>query len=256
MGFFSRQPPRPAAGPARPDHCQVTIDGAAVRVVLNWSARASRYTLRVAGSVREPVMTIPARGSLAEAKRFLERHSGWLKARLDALPEAKPLADGGSVPLRGVPHAIRHVGGRGLVHVEGEGGDNGATLLVPGDAGHLQRRVIDFLKREARADFEAATARHAAALGVRVKAIRLGDPASRWGSCSTSGTISYSWRVVMAPPSVLDYLVAHEVAHLREMNHSPRFWKLVRALCPGMDAAKAWLARHGAGLHAVGAGAP
>ena len=252
MGFFSRQPPRPKAVVARPDHVMLAIDGEPVRVALNWSPRASRYTLRLAGSVREPVMTIPPRGSLAEAQRFLERHRGWLKARLDALPVAQPLADGGQVPLRGVPLAIRHVGGRGLVHVEGEGAE--AALIVPGDASHLQRRVIDFLKREARADFEAATARHAAALGVRVKAVRLGDPASRWGSCSTTGTISYSWRVVMAPPSVLDYLVAHEVAHLREMNHSPRFWKLVRALCPGMDAAKSWLTRHGAGLHAIGAG--
>ena len=234
-----------------PDHCHVEIDGMPVRVGLNWNRRARRYTLRLAGAVREPVLTIPARGSLAEALGFLHRHVGWLKARLTALPVALPLADGALVPLRGEMLRVAHRPGRGIVRVSREA--DGALLVVHGDAAHLPRRIADFLKREARHDFEAATARHAKALGVSVKAIRLGDPRSRWGSCSSSGTIAYSWRVVMAPPPILDYLVAHEVAHLREMNHSPRFWTLVRQQCEGMDEAKAWLSRHGAGLHAVGA---
>ncbi|SHF68508.1 hypothetical protein SAMN02745157_2745 [Kaistia soli DSM 19436] len=258
-GFFSRLlAPPPArdrvtgrAGAALPDHCHVEIDGKAVQVAINWNPRASRYTLRLAGAVRQPVVTIPARGSLHEARSFLERHRGWLKARLDALPASTPLADGAQVPLRGELLRIQHRPGRGLVRVERSGGE--PILVVSGDIAHLPRRVTDFLKREARIDFEAATARHARALGVGVKAVRLGDPASRWGSCSSSGTISYSWRVVMAPPSVLDYLVAHEVAHLREMNHSPRFWKLVRQLCPDLEAAKTWLTRNGATLHAIGA---
>ena len=235
-----------------PDHCHVEIDGAPVRVALNWNRRARRYTLRLAGAVRAPVLTIPARGSLNEARTFLDRHAGWLKARLAALPAAQPLADGGLVPLRGAMLRIVHRPGRGLVRVASE--DGTPLLIVHGDAAHLPRRIADFLKREARADFEAATARHARALGVSVKQVRLGDPRSRWGSCSSSGTIAYSWRVVMAPPAVLDYLVAHEVAHLREMNHSPRFWALVRQACPAMDEAKTWLTRHGASLHAVGAG--
>ncbi len=246
MVFLFRKP-APAAV-ALPDHCHVELDGAPVRIALRWNPRASRYTLRLRGALREPAVTIPARGSLAEAKRFIERHRGWLQARLAALPTAVPLADGAKVPLRGVPLTIRHQTGRGVVRVAGD------VLVVPGDAAHLGRRVLDFLKREAKADFTAATARHAAALGVAVKGIRLGDPASRWGSCSSSGTIAYSWRIVMAPPFVLDYLVAHEVAHRREMNHSPRFWALVRQACPGMDAAKAWLDREGATLHAVGKG--
>lgn len=259
MIFFSRTP-APERGSARPparasdrlpDHCHVEIEGRRVRVAISWNPRASRYTLRLRGSLREPAVTIPARGSLAEARAFIERHRGWLKARLDALPEATPLADGALVPLRGAMLPIRHRPGRGLVRVEGE--DDAAALVVSGDVAHLSRRVVDFLKREAKADFTAATERHARALGVTVNAIRLGDPASRWGSCSTSGTIAYSWRVVMAPPFVLDYLVAHEVAHRREMNHSPRFWRLVRQLCPDMDTARTWLDRNGASLHAVGA---
>ena len=262
MGFLPRMGPartaRKAAPPvdrvpARADHVLAEIDGEAVRVALNWSARARRYTLKLNPASREPTLTIPIRGSLAVARDFLDRHRGWLKARLAALPNATPLADGATIPLRGELHRIRHVGGRGLVRVERDAA--GAMLLVPGAAEHLPRRLTDFLKRLARADLEAATARHAAALGVRITAIRIGDPGSRWGSCSSSGAISYSWRIVMAPPAVLDYLAAHEVAHRKEMNHSARFWRLVKSLCPQMETAEAWLARHGASLHAVGADA-
>lgn len=271
MGFFSRllTPARPKTGAAKPksaklqsakprsvspkpDHCHVEIDGEAVRVGVVWNPRASRYTLRLRGSVREPVVTIPARGALVEARAFLDRHRGWLKARLAALPAATAIADGASVPLRGEPVVIVHQPGRGVARLDRSG--DAPRLIVTGDPAHLERRVVDFLKREARIDFEAATARHAATLGVKVKTIRLGDPASRWGSCSSSGTIAYSWRVIMAPPHVLDYLVAHEVAHLREMNHSPRFWRLVEGLCPGLETSKHWLTKHGATLHAVGAG--
>ncbi|MCX5495103.1 SprT family zinc-dependent metalloprotease [Kaistia dalseonensis] len=240
---------RPKA--AKPDHCHVDIDGEIVRVALLWNDRARRYTLRLRGSVREPVVTIPARGALAEARAFVERNRGWLKARLAALPAATPIVDGAVIQLRGEPVRLLHRPGRGTAALDRSEGE--AFLIVNGEPAHLPRRVMDFLKREARQDLEAATRRHAAALGVTVKAIRLGDPTSRWGSCSSSGTIAYSWRVIMAPPFVLDYLVAHEVAHLREMNHSPRFWRLVAELCPGMEAAKSWLNRHGATLHAVGA---
>ena len=121
-----------------------------------------------------------------------------------------------------------------------------------GDPAHVARRVTDFLKREARRDLEAAVARHAEALGVRPRSITIRDTVSRWGSCSTTGALNFSWRIVLAPPDVLDYLAAHEVAHLKEMNHSERFWALVEQLMPGMEAQRDWLRMHGAGLHAVG----
>lgn len=253
MGFLPRlrstQRERPLS---RPDHVLAEIGGEPVRIALNWSLRAQRYTLRLHQSSREPVLTIPVRGTLAVATDFLDRHRGWLRARLDALPAATPLVDGVTIPFRGEPLHIRHTGGRGVVRIVDDFA--GRLLLVPGEAEHLPRRVTDFLKRAARADLEAATARHAAALGVRITQIRLGDPRSRWGSCSSTGAISYSWRIVLAPPSVLDYLAAHEVAHRREMNHSARFWKLVKSLCPDMEVQEKWLARNGASLHAVGAG--
>ena len=110
----------------------------------------------------------------------------------------------------------------------------------------------DFLKREAKRDLEAASRRAAAALGVTVKRVSVRDQSSRWGSCSTTGVLSYSWRLILAPPFVLDYLAAHEVAHLVEMNHSRAFWRVVERICPDVARAKAWLDAHGAELHRYG----
>jgi predicted metal-dependent hydrolase len=138
---------------------------------------------------------------------------------------------------------------RGLVEVSRIGEE--PVIIVPGDPKFVSRRLLDFLKKQARSELENAVARHSIALNVRAKQIRITDTTSRWGSCSTTRTLSFSWRIIMAPPEVLDYLAAHEVAHLREMNHSDRFWNLVRDICPEMDIHKTWLRRHGAKLHAV-----
>lgn len=231
-----------------PEAITVSHDGIAYSVALRRMAQARRFTLRVRSASRDAVLTMPARARLADATAFAERHGAWIAARLRTMPEALAFAPGAVVPLRGVPHEVRHAPGRrGTVTVE-EG-----ALLVSGDEAFINRRVTDFLKREARKDLEAATRRYAEALGVRVTRIGIRDQASRWGSASSSGAINYSWRLILAPPFVLDYLAAHEVAHLREMNHSPRFWAIVRKLCPGMEAAKAWLRANGAQLHRYGA---
>jgi predicted metal-dependent hydrolase len=117
---------------------------------------------------------------------------------------------------------------------------------------HVGRRVSDFLRREAARDLEAASRRAAEALGVPVKRISVRDQSSRWGSCSTTGVLSYSWRLILAPPFVLNYLAVHESAHLIEMNHSPRFWRLVKSVCTDAERAKAWLDVHGGDLHRYG----
>ena len=111
------------------------------------------------------------------------------------------------------------------------------------------RRIATYLKQEARRDLEAASRRYAQEIGVRIKRITVRDQSSRWGSCSTTGALSYSWRLIFAPPYVLDYLAAHEVAHLVEMNHSTRFWRLLAQLSPAMKRAKTWLDVHGTDLH-------
>ena len=231
---------------------EIATESGYVPVDIRRHPRARSYTLRVAGPGRPPILTMPARGSLAEAHRFLERHAGWLRRQIDRLPPAIPIADGWPVPLRGVLHTIHHAPGRrGAVTVGAD--ENGPALYVSGEAAHLRRRVLDFLKREARRDIAAAVARHAERLGVTPKAIRYRDQITRWGSCTTTGHLSFSWRLIMAPPLVLDYLAAHEVAHLAEMNHSRRFWQLCKSLSPETETARAWLAKQGPALHAIGA---
>src|SRR5690606_38621238 len=108
-----------------------------------------------------------------------------------------------------------------------------------------------FLKAQARADLSMLVARHAAALGVRPGRITMRDTVSRWGTCAANRDLSFSWRIVMAPPAVIDYLAAHEVAHMREMNHGPRFWELCRSLSPRTDECREWLRRNGSALHAI-----
>jgi predicted metal-dependent hydrolase len=214
--------------------------------------QARRYTLRIQAATREVVLTIPPRGSVKEAREFAQKHGSWIAARLGRLPQAAPFADGIVVPLRGVPHRIVHRRGvRGTVWTETD--DGGERLIcVAGEAPHVDRRIADFLRREAKRDLEAASRRFATTLGIAVKRVAVRDQSSRWGSCSTTGVLSFSWRLVLAPGFVLDYLAAHEVAHLIEMNHSAKFWRLVDRLCPWHERAKVWLDVHGTDLHRYG----
>jgi predicted metal-dependent hydrolase len=222
-------------------------------VTLKRIAAARRFTLRVRTATRDVVLTMPPRSSIASARAFAERHAAWVGVRLDRLPEPMPFGPGESVPLRGVMHRIVHrPHQRGTVSIEMPSSDaQGKSLpilCVCGDSVHIARRVQDFLIREAKRDLEAAVARHARKLNVTPRKISLRDPTSRWGSCSSSGSLNFSWRLIMAPSFVLDYLAAHEVAHLLHMNHSAPFWKNVAKLSRDVDAAESWLKTHGAGL--------
>jgi predicted metal-dependent hydrolase len=243
----------PASDREAPAAVDVTIDGRTVPLTLRRSARARRYTLRLAPT-GDLVLTIPARGSMERGLAFAKAHQGWIRARLGRLPERVAFADGAVIPFRGTPHEIRHAGSRrGLVEVAAApDGDAMPLICVAGDPAHLPRRLADWLKRQARGDLEAAAGRHAGAAGVTVRRLSVRDQTSRWGSCSASGALSFSWRLILAPGFVLDYLAAHEVAHLVEMNHGPRFWRLTRRLAPQTDEAEAWLKRHGPGLHRYG----
>jgi predicted metal-dependent hydrolase len=238
--------------PSEPSVVQVVFDRAIYLVRMRRHRQARRYTLRIDAASREVVLTMPPRGSVKEAKEFAQKHGGWIAARLKRLPEAAPFANGIEVPLRGVAHRIVHRrGARGTVWTEADEHGNG-LLCVAGDAAHVNRRVGDFLKREAQRDLEAASRGYAAELGVPIKRICVRDQSSRWGSCSNTGVLSFSWRLILAPSYVLDYLAAHEVAHLVELNHSPRFWRLVKRLYPNVERAKVWLDVHGTDLHRYG----
>lgn len=238
--------------PSEPQAFEVVFDRSIYLVRLRRHRQARRYTLRIQATTREVILTIPPRGSVKEARDFAQKHGGWIAARLGRLPEVVPFAHGVIVPLRGVPHRIVHRRAvRGTVWIE-TGTEGDRLLYVTGEAPHVDRRISDFLRREARRDLEAASLRFAGELGVRIRRLVVRDQSSRWGSCSTTGALSYSWRLILAPGFVLNYLAAHEVAHLVEMNHSPRFWRLVQRLCPGHERAKVWLDVHGGDLHRYG----
>jgi predicted metal-dependent hydrolase len=238
--------------PSEPQAIQIVFDRSIYVVRVRRHRQARRYTLRIQSASREVVLTIPPRGTLAEARDFAQKHGAWIAARLDRLPRAAPFVDGTVVPLRGVPHRIVHRRVmRGTVWTEADAAGE-QFLCVAGNAPHIDRRVADFLRREARRDLDTASRRFAKDLGVEIKRVAVRDQSSRWGSCSTTGVLSFSWRLILAPVFVLDYLAAHEVAHLVEMNHSARFWRIVQRLCPNHERAKVWLDVHGADLHRYG----
>jgi len=238
--------------PSEPQTFEIGFDGTSYPVRLRRHRQARRYTLRIQAATREVILTIPPRGTLKEARDFAHKHGGWIAARLGRLPEAAPFAPGVVVPLRGVPHRIAHRrGARGTVWTETD--ISGEQLLcVAGHSPHIDRRIGDFLRREARRELDAASRRFARDLGLAVRRVSVRDQSSRWGSCSTAGMLSFSWRLILAPSHVLEYLAAHEVAHLVEMNHSAKFWRLVQRICPDHERAKAWLDGHGADLHRYG----
>lgn len=237
--------------PSEPRALAITFGSQIYSIRLRRHRRARRYTLRIHPSEREAILTMPPRGTLREAREFAERHGAWIAARLGRLPKAAPFAPGVVVPLRGVTHRIVHRAGRGTVWTETR--DSGERILcVAGGIEHIDRRLHDFLKREARRHLTKASHAYAEMLGVKITRITIRDQSSRWGSCTSAGSLSFSWRLILAPPYVLDYLAAHEVAHLVEMNHSPRFWRVVARICPQMERAKAWIDTYGNDLHRYG----
>ncbi len=213
-----------------------------VAITLRRSARARRISLRVSGLDGQVTLTLPRGVSEAEALAFARSRAAWLRERLAARPEAVRVTAGTVLPVEGAARRIVPVPGRQVVL--------GAGLLqVPGPEAVLARRLEAWLRAQARDRLAAASDRYAALLGRGFSRLSLRDTRSRWGSCSSRGTLSYSWRLILAPPEVLDYVAAHEVAHLAEMNHSPAFWAEVARLCPGYQAPRAWLRREGAALH-------
>lgn len=226
-------------------------DGVAITISLRRMTRTRRLTLRLDPTRGQVVLTLPKHLPKERALAFLQKESTWIREKYDALPKPVPFQPGIEIPLRGEAHCLLSSGRRRGLVVRQKRND-GWDLVVPGDLDHLARRVLDFLKTEARRDLEKAVARHAADLNVNPTALRLRDQKTRWGSCSSNGTLSFSWRLILAPPDILDYLAAHEVSHLVEMNHSARFWALCRRQAPQTDAARDWLRANGDALHRVG----
>ncbi|MDE2579687.1 MAG: M48 family metallopeptidase [Hyphomicrobiales bacterium] len=239
--------------PQRATHAlEVRHDDEIYRIEIKRVATARRFILRVRNATRDAVLTMPQRAALKDARDFAERHAAWVGARLRRLPESVPFVDGALIPLRGIDTRIVHNPlARGAV-AQGES-DGAPALHVSGDAPHIERRVRDWLKAQCRADLEDAVDFYARAIGRAAPRIALRDTTSRWGSCSSTGALSFSWRLILAPPDVLRYLAAHEVCHLVHMDHSDKFWDLCRSICPETDMGEAWLKARGVQLHRFGA---
>ena len=223
------------------------VPGGAAPVAWRRSARARRVSLRIDPRAGAVVVTLPARAGQKAGLELLRANAGWVADRLAALPPRQVIADGGAVPLHGTPMPIRHrPQARGGAWIED------GCLHVTGLIEHLPRRVRDCLRAEAGRVLTRIAHDKAAAAGLHLPRIAIKDTSSRWGSCAADGLVMFSWRLIMAPGFVQDYVAAHEVSHLRHMNHGPHFWALVASLTPHRDAADAWLRRDGPALLRVG----
>ena len=217
------------------------------RVEWRRSPRARRVSLRIDPAGGGVVVTLPARATRKAGMALLMGHVDWVINRIAALPRAVSFVDGALVPICGRPHQIRHVPqARGAAWIEHE------ALHVTGAAEFLARRVRDFLRQEALRQLSAQVTEKARQIGIVPRRITVKDTKSRWGSCAPNTSLALSWRLLMAPPFVQDYVIAHEVAHLRHMNHGRQFWTLVDELTPHRESAVGWLQTQGAGLLRIG----
>ena len=213
-----------------------------VEIQLRRSARARRMSLRVSRASGSVTLTLPHRVREATAMAFLSQHEDWLRKTLAARPVGVIAGIGSVVPVEACPVTLASGTGR-VPSLQGD------SLILPGDPGRAGVRAQAFLRAMARDRLAAACDRHAAILGRSYAALTLRDTHSRWGSCTANGRLMFNWRLIMAPPSVLDYVAAHEVAHLAEMNHGPDFWATVTRLFPGYEVQRRWLKTQGETLH-------
>jgi len=220
----------------------VSIGTPPIEIRLRRSALARRYSLRISNADGRVSLTLPRNASERAALAFAERQEGWLRTALHKRPETQVPTFEGSILFAGEETVIRAGEGRSVVLRDG-------ALHVPGSPEVLTAKLRGFLKVQAREKLAEASFRHADQLGRDISRITLRDTRSRWGSCTRDGSLMYSWRLIMAPPDVLDYVAAHEVAHLIEMNHSSAFWKLVENLKPDYAQHRHWLKENGAHLH-------
>lgn len=213
-----------------------------IMLTLRRSARARRMTLRISRFDGRVTLTLPTRASEREAIAFAQQKQDWIRQHLATWDGTVSVILGGAIPVEGVMRDI-HAGAGRTVALDPE------TLWVPGPEARVPARTLGFLKARARDRLAAASDHYAARLGRSYSALSIRDTRSRWGSCSSAGRLMYSWRLIMAPPQVLDYVAAHEVSHLAQMNHSPAFWAEVARIHGPYDDARRWLRTHGNELH-------
>ena len=222
------------------------INGRPVPVRVRRNGRARRILLRLDNHGDGVIVTLPKWVPEAEGVAWAEKQAAWVASRLSAMPTRTQFSNGAVIPFEGEDHVIRHIPGarRGVWREIGE-------IRVSGQSEHLARRVRDWLKKEARVRLSEQTADASKRLGLKHGRITIRDTRSRWGSCASNGNLSYCWRLILAPAFVLNYVVAHEVAHLKEPHHGASFWETVAVLDPNMDEGRKWLREHGETLHFI-----
>ena len=240
------RPVKHEAGKIRPGKGMrriVASDGAAIELLLRRSDQARRVSLRVSALDGRVTLTLPRRMHEADALAFAQSRAEWIRTALGRVGTPRQVGPGARLPFAGTAVTIDPAPGRGAIRLEGD------RLVVPGPDGAMARRVAVWLRFCAQERLAEACDRHEAVLGRRRTRLVLRDTRSRWGSCSSAGVLMFNWRLVMAPPEVLDYVAAHEVAHLAEMNHSARYWAIVERIFPDYRRARAWLRQEGNALH-------
>jgi len=228
------------------------IDGRPVPLQVRRSGRATRIQLRMDLKSGGPVLVLPRYASLERGFEFARGKRDWIGEQLAQQPETIPFAPGEIIPFRGRDHTILYRKRPRLTGRRGEIWRQDGAIYVTGEEDMVASRVETFLKFEARSEIHRRAHEKAGMIGKRIRRITLRDPKSRWGSCTSTGNLSFSWRLVMAPTYVLDYVIAHEAAHLSHMNHGPNFWRLVDRLTNHCDRSRDWLRENGIRLHRYG----
>ena len=227
---------------------EIELDGQIIPVTLRWNAQAKRLILRLNPKEDGLIVTLPQGVSAKAGLEMAKRHKVWIANQFMRQSPAIPFEDGAIITVRGKPHTLRHKPeARGTVWQEGN------EIHVAGQTDFFQRRLTDWLKKQAKEDITPQAHTMAAQLGKKVKRISVRDTVSRWGSCSSNGNLSFNWRLIFAPPHILTYVVAHEVSHLRHMDHSASFWETVACFDVDAKGARRWLKQNGSELQKIGA---
>lgn len=216
--------------------------GMDIKVVPSHSLR--KLTLRIDNKERIPVLSVPKFCSRKRAIDFVNNNLEWIVKNLQKLPPQKSFENGEAILLFGEKLTIFHnPAARCGVRKEGE------KLIVSGGAEFLHRRIKDYVRKRAEHEFYARSAKLAAKIDCKIKGVSIKDTKSRWGSCSSLNHINYSWRIALAPSFVIDYMMAHEVSHLKHRDHSRQFWLCVENLCPDWKIGHDWLRNNGKQLY-------
>ena len=240
-------------GKKMPDISICLPGGERINIKVRDSKRANRFIMRVNQQTSEFYISRPIWRSIDEARIFVERNVPWIAEQLMKLPARVQFRHGSIVPILGKEYKIAHSPKEfGNVWLKESIDNQMPELRVSGGSEHMARRVRDWLKKRAKDEVSYKAKKFASLLNMEIKSVSVRDTRTRWGSCSSSGNLSFCWRLIFAPEKIVDYVCAHEAAHLVELNHSPRFWQTVHQLVGEWKSSKKWLKENGARLHRYG----